>query len=405
MDCGLRIVCAHRDSDVVYCGIAVDAGTRHETDEEGGVAHLVEHLTFKGTERRNARQIITHIEGVGADLNAFTGKEETIYHCTLALCHLNRAIDLLLDIALHSTFPQQEMEREVEVVAEEIESYNDQPAELIYDEFESLLFPEHPLGRNILGTPDGLRKLSPDHLRRFTNRLYTPSRMVLFVYGRADMDQILRLVNRSRAMENISRRDEGLALGETPPSAPAWTGKVVRHKGCHQSHVMIGCRAMAATDPRYLHLFLLNNFLGGPAMSSRLNMALRERAGLVYTVESNLTAYTDTGVWSIYFGCDHKDVGRCCSLVDRQLERLWMAPLTQKVFDDARRQLKGQLAIAHDSSEGVAIAMGKRFLHYRRTQTLEELFERLDAITREQVCQTFNEIFSYKNLLTLVYTE
>ena len=454
---GLRIICARSESEVAYCGIAVDAGTRDELPGEDGLAHFVEHLSFKGTLRRSARQIITRMESVGGDLNAFTDKEETVYYCTTLRQHLGRALELLLDITLCSTFPQQEVEREVEVVIDEIESYNDQPSELIYDEFESLLFPGHPLGRNILGSADRLRQFVSSDLQRFVRRLYRPERMVLFVYGRVDIGEVVRMVERSPFTasppaqapspfppslrspiadarlaiaptlehELALLRGEGEAEAEkATSSSSALRGEVEKaassspllgeglgvrlftvSRSTHQAHVMIGTRTFAATDPRYYALFLLNNLLGGPAMSSRLNTSLRERHGLVYSVESNMASYTDAGLWRVYFGCDHHDVKRCARLVVRELKRLCDAPLSQRTLDAARRQMKGQLGIAWDNPESVAIGMAKRFLHYGTTLTMAQQMERLDALTPDILWQTAQDILLPDGMTMLAFTE
>ena len=468
---GLRIICARSESEVAYCGIAVDAGTRDELPGEDGLAHFVEHLSFKGTLRRSARQIITRMESVGGDLNAFTDKEETVYYCTTLRQHLGRALELLLDITLCSTFPQQEVEREVEVVIDEIESYNDQPSELIYDEFESLLFPGHPLGRNILGSADPLRQFVSSDLQRFVRRLYRPERMVLFVYGRVDIEEVVRMVERSLFTasppaqapspfppslrspiadarlaiaptlehELALLRGEGEAEAEKATSSSSalrgeaekatssssvLRGEVEKatsnspllgeglgvrlftvSRSTHQAHVMIGTRTFAATDPRYYALFLLNNLLGGPAMSSRLNTSLRERHGLVYSVESNMASYTDAGLWRVYFGCDHHDVKRCSRLVVRELKRLCDAPLSQRTLDAARRQMKGQLGIAWDNPESVAIGMAKRFLHYGTTLTMAQQMERLDALTPDILWQTAQDILSPDGMTMLAFTE
>lgn len=402
LPCGLRIVCAPRRSQVVYCGIAVDAGTRDELNGESGMAHFTEHMTFKGTAHRSPRQIITRMESVGGDLNAYTGKEETVFYCTMLRPHLARAIDLLLDITLHSTYPQREMEREVEVVIDEIESYNDSPSELIYDEFESLLFADHSLGRNILGEAERLRQLTSADMLAFTKRLYRPERMVLYVYGDVEMRQVCRLAERHLQNLAVGPQPDARRTAFVAPQTDT-PQHVVRQRDTHQAHVMIGTRCFGAEDPRQLSLFMLNNLLGGPGMSSRLNMALRERNGLVYTVESNLTNYTDTGVWSVYFGCDHKDVNRCRHLVMHELRRLTEEPLSTRAMEAARRQLKGQIGTSYDNAENVAIGMAKRFLHYGRTQTMEQLFERLDALTPERLWQTAQEVFAPENLLTLEY--
>lgn len=408
---GLRIVCAPGRTDAVYLGLAVDAGTRDELPQESGMAHFTEHMSFKGTRRRSARQVISCMESVGGELNAFTGKEETVYYCTCLQGHVGRAIDLLLDITLSSTYPDEEMAHEVEVVIDEIESYRDQPSELIYDEFESLLFPEHPLGRNILGDADTLRTFRSADMQQFTRRLYRPDRMVLYVLGNVKPEQVLRAAEKflQGGKSNALWRNDCSPIGEermpyrgmqTPLQGD---NHIIRRKDTHQAHVVVGAQAFAASDPRHLNLYFLSNMLGGPAMSSRLNLALRERNGLVYTVESNSVAYTDTGFWSVYYGCDAKDRARCRRLVLRELDKLTQSPMSQRTLDAARRQLKGQIGISYDNFENVAIGMAKRFLHYGKTLTKEQLFERLDALTPDDLLQTAQHVFSPDRLLTLEY--
>lgn len=404
LPCGLRIICAPGQTDVVYLGIAVGAGTRHELPSEGGLAHFTEHMSFKGTQRRSARQVISTMESVGGELNAFTGKEETVYYCTCMAQHVSRAIDLLLDITLNSKYPQEEMDREAEVVVDEIDSYLDQPAELIYDEFESLIFPSHPLGRNILGNAKTLRTFRSADMQRFVQRLYLPDRMVLYVLGNVKPEKVFGWVEKN--MRHRNEKSQALEFSTPPVEIFNMTHEnlnIVRKKDTHQAHVIIGAQAFGAGDPRHLHLYFLSNMLGGPAMSSRLNLALRERNGLVYTVESNYTAYTDTGVWSVYYGCDVKDRTKCRRLVAHELDKLTQHPLSQRTLDYARRQLKGQIGISYDSFENVAIGMAKRYLHYSRTLSKEELFKRLDAITPEDLLLTAQTVFSPDRLLTLQY--
>ena len=418
LDNGLRIVVDHRPGQVVYCGIAVGAGTRDELPEESGMAHFIEHMSFKGTEHRRAWHIINSMEAVGGDLNAYTGKEHTVYYCTCLRQHLRRAIDLLFDITLHSTYPQRELEKEVEVVIDEIESYNDSPSELIYDDFEALVFPNHPLGRNILGQADRLRQYSSADLHRFADRLYHPSRMVLFVLGDvgpisarggllADIkaaDQELRI---KKEELRINREDDKLIIKKEElriNSLPLNSSFPVRvSKSTHQAHVIVGTRSCSISDPRYMSLYLLNNLLGGPGMSSRLNMSLRERRGLVYTVESCLTGYTDTGLWTTYFGCDHADVDRCLRLVHNELDRLCQSPLSPNVLSAAKRQLKGQVTLAWENGENVAISMGRRLLHQNTTQTLQEFCDEIDGLTAPRLLTVAQETFSPQHLATLIY--
>ena len=408
---GLRVILAPATSDVVYAGIAVATGTRHELDSESGMAHLVEHMSFKGTNRLSSVQILNRMESVGGDLNAFTGKEETIYYATFLRQHLRRAIPLLFDIVFSSTYPQAELDKEVEVVIDEIESYNDTPSDLIFDDFENLLFPNHPLGRNILGDADRLRQYCTADLQRFTRRCYSPSHAVLFVKGKVSEEEIYRIADSPPALpkrkeqllsslgkESSVRSDCSLPLGRAGGESI-----ILINKHTHQAHVMLGTRAYAASDPRRMGLFLLNNILGGPAMNSRLSLALRERTGLVYTVESNYTAYTDTGVWATYFGCDHADVQRCLRLVHRELRRLVERPLSPRTLATAKRQLKGQMGIAHDNAENVALSMAKHFLHEGRVPTLEEMYRQVDELTPEALQAIAAELFDPDHLTTLIY--
>jgi len=398
----MRVVLAPNKSQVVYCGIAVDTGTRDELPEESGMAHFVEHMSFKGTRKHRASHIINCMDRVGGDLNAYTGKEETVFYCTFLREHFKRAIRLLVEIVSESTFPQSEMDKEVEVVIDEIESYNDSPSELIFDDFEALLFEGHPLGRNILGEAERLRKYRSEDMLRFVQRNYAPERMVLFIYGDVEMREVVSILSPLGAKiapckEMKSRTDRFSPL-------PQEKGRlVVKEMDTHQCHVMIGTRCYGGSDPRHLHLYLLNNIIGGPAMSSRLNLALRERNGLVYTVESNMTCYTDTGVWSVYFGCDPEDVERCRKLVVRELKRMAEAPLSERALQAAKRQIKGQIGVSYDNGESVALGMGKRTLHYNITQTQEQLCLAIDRLTAEELWQTAKEIFNPERLTTLIY--
>ncbi len=400
---GLRIICAPSRSEAVYCGIAIDAGTRDEMPGESGMAHFAEHMSFKGTERLSARQVINRMESVGGDLNAYTGKEETVYYCSCMAQHIDRAIDLLLDITLHSTYPQSEMDREVEVIIDEIDSYLDQPSELIFDEFEELSFAGHPLGRSILGEKERLRQLTSADMKAFCRRLYRPERMVLYVYGNVSPERVISLAE--KALE--SHGEPELSLPPAPRQEPAFhlpeTPLQKRQKNTHQAHVVLGARSFSGHDTRHTQLFLLNNLLGGPCMSSRLNLSLRERHGLVYTVESNANCYSDTGLWTVYFGCDPCDVSRCCHLVRKELQKLTDSPLSQRTLDAARRQLKGQISISYDNFESVALGMAKRYLHYGKTYSIRQTFRTLDAITPQQLWETAQETFREERLLTLVY--
>lgn len=396
---GLRLIHAPSPTNVAYCGFAVDAGTRDELDGEQGMAHFVEHLIFKGTKRRRAWHILNRMENVGGDLNAYTNKEETVVYSAFLKEHFARAAELLADIVFHSVFPQPEIDKEVEVIIDEIRSYEDSPSELIFDDFEELIYPGHALGRNILGKPELLRSFRSEDARRFVARYYKPANMVFFVLGDIDFKKVVHTVE--CAVADIPCGGvEGYVRRKPLPYSPR---SLVVEKGTHQSHVMIGGRGYDAYDERRTGLYLLNNILGGPGMNSRLNVILRERRGLVYNVESNLTAYTDTGTFCIYFGCDAEDEERCITLVHRELKRLRERRLTAAQLAAAKKQIIGQIGVAGDNFENNALDMGKCFLHYRRYEDKSEVFARIESLTADGLLEIANEVFAESYLSTLIY--
>ena len=395
---GLRIIHAPNQSAVAYCGFAVDAGTRDEADNEQGMAHFVEHLLFKGTKKRHAWHILNRMEHVGGDLNAYTNKEETIVYSAFLAEHFPRAVELLSDIVFHSTFPQHEIDKEVEVIIDEIQSYEDSPSELIFDDFEELLFPNHPLGRNILGKPDLLHQFKSEDALRFTSRYYRPENMIFFVQGNVDFKRVVRLVEKSTAdlTSNIgtyTRKHPDIYIPQN----------LTLHRDTHQAHVMIGSRGYDAHNEKRTALYLLNNILGGPGMNSRLNVSLRERSGLVYNVEANLTSYTDTGVFCIYFGTEHDDVDRCMRLVKKELKMLCDKPLSIAQLAAAKKQIIGQIGVARDNAESTALGMAKTFLHYNKMDDPQEVFQRIEALTSKELWEVSNEMFAENQLSTLFY--
>ena len=403
---GLRIIHLPSTSPVVYCGIAIAAGSRHELAGEEGVAHFCEHMSFKGTRRRSAIQILNCLESVGGDLNAFTNKEDTTFYAAIQKAHFPRAVDLLTDIVFSSQYPQHEVEHEVDVICDEIESYNDSPAELIYDVFENQLFKGHPLGHNILGTREQVQQFTSQHAFRFTNRHYRPDNAIFFAYGDIDFTRLVkRLEGGGLKAEGGGLKAEGggqSAEREAETTAAANSTLCTLHSNHHQAHVMLGCQSFSYDDPRRMPLFLLNNILGGPGMNARLNLKLREQHGLVYTVESSMASYSDTGVWSVYFGCDHHDVKRCVRLVNRELDRMMQTPLSDRQLTAAKRQLKGQLTIAADNREQFALDMAKHFLHYGKERSLDELIAQIDAITASQLQDVAQRLFAPEHMQQLI---
>ena len=440
LDNGLRIIHLPSDSQVVYCGYQINAGTRNEEPGEEGLAHFCEHVTFKGTERRKAWHILNCLESVGGDLNAYTNKEGTVYYSAILKEHIARAVDLLSDIVFHSVYPQAEIDKEVEVICDEIESYNDSPAELIYDEFENILFKGSPLGHNILGTAEQVRAFKTEDALRFTQKLYRPDNAIFFAYGDIDFKKLVKLIQKalgecpkgrelacstdckSAETPTEERIAEETPTGETPTEemeagdanhkvqsskfnvqSKVAGQTIVMQKNTHQAHVMIGTRAYDVNDDRRMPLYLLNNMLGGPGMNAKLNLALREHNGLVYTVESTMVSYGDTGTWSIYFGCDEHDVKRCLRLVRKELDKFMQKPLSDAQLKAAKKQIKGQIGVACDNRENFALDFGKSFLHYGWEKNVDRLYEQVDEITATQIQAVAQELFDKDRLTTLIF--
>ena len=450
LDNGLRIIHLPSDSKVVYCGYQINAGTRNEEPGEEGLAHFCEHVTFKGTERRKAWHILNCLESVGGDLNAYTNKEGTVYYSAILKEHIARAVDLLSDIVFHSVYPQAEIDKEVEVICDEIESYNDSPAELIYDEFENILFKGSPLGHNILGTAEQVRAFKTEDALRFTQKLYRPDNAIFFAYGDIDFKKLVKLIQKAlgecpkgrelacsadcksaetpteeRIAEKTPTKEritEETPTGETPTEemeagdanhkvqsskfnvqSKVAGQTIVMQKNTHQAHVMIGTRAYDVNDDRRMPLYLLNNMLGGPGMNAKLNLALREHNGLVYTVESTMVSYGDTGTWSIYFGCDEHDVKRCLRLVRKELDKFMQKPLSDAQLKAAKKQIKGQIGVACDNRENFALDFGKSFLHYGWEKNVDRLYEQVDEITAAQIQAVAQELFDKDRLTTLIF--
>ena len=454
LDNGLRIIHLPSDSKVVYCGYQINAGTRDEEPGEEGLAHFCEHVTFKGTERRKAWHILNCLESVGGDLNAYTNKEGTVYYSAILKEHIARAVDLLSDIVFHSVYPQAEIDKEVEVICDEIESYNDSPAELIYDEFENILFKDSSLGHNILGTAEQVRSFTTEDALRFTRKLYRPDNAIFFAYGDIDFKKLVKLVGRALADDDSGKlaeedchanfsgdtgfagaRDSEITQMSQAPQMTQISGDensitteksvssvksvgpknypsvgeeiagqtIVMQKNTHQAHVMIGTRAYDVNDDRRMPLYLLNNILGGPGMNAKLNLALREHNGLVYTVESTMVAYGDTGTWSIYFGCDEHDIKRCLRLVRKELDRMMEKPLSDSQLKAAKKQIKGQIGVACDNRENFALDFGKSFLHYGWEKNVDCLYEQVEAITSQQIQDVARELFDKDRLITLIF--
>jgi predicted Zn-dependent peptidase len=396
---GLRIIHLPSDSPVSYCGFAVNAGTRDEKSGQFGLAHFVEHALFKGTRKRKAWHILNRMENVGGELNAYTTKEETFLYSVCLSEDIERAVELLSDLIFNSQFPAAEIEKEREVILDEINSYEDSPSELIFDEFENLVFSGNELGHNILGDPESLKRFTTSSFRSFVDAHYRPDNMIFFSYGKTPFKKILRL-----AEKYMSTGKNNSVLPSTrviPTYNPAQQVEI--DKKLHQTHVVIGTRAYCTYDNKRLGLCLLNNILGGPGMNSRLNVSLREKQGLVYTVESGLTSYTDTGIFTIYFGCDSESKDKCLQLTHKELRRLRENKLSGAQFAAAVKQWKGQLGISGDHRESTALRMGKSFLHFDKYDDLPQVYQRIDTLTADHLWEIANEIYEEKQVFSLIY--
>lgn len=398
---GLRIIHLPSASPVVYCGYGVCAGTRDEAEGDEGLAHFCEHVTFKGTAKRSSMQVLNCLEGVGGELNAFTNKEDTVFYAAVMKEQLGRAVDLLTDIVMHSTYPQAEIDKEVEVICDEIESYNDSPAELIYDEFENAIFARHPLGHNILGSAERLRQYTTEDALRFTSRFYRPENAVFFASGDVSFCRLVKLLE--RATSDFPAHAPLRSAVSEATLAPIKEQEITVDKGTHQAHVMMGSRTFGVNGELRMPLYLLNNIIGGPGMNALLNIALREKKGLVYTVESSMVCYSDTGLWCVYFGCDPSDVPLCRRLVRRELDRMSQKPISEARLRAAKRQIKGQIAIACDNRENFALDFCKSYLHYGRERNISRLLQKIDEITASDMLRAAQMAFNKEQMLCLEF--
>ena len=395
---GLRIIHLPTSSQVAYCGFAIQAGARDEKEHEYGLAHFVEHTIFKGTRKRKAWHILNRMENVGGELNAYTTKESTFVYSTFLEKDFCRAVELLSDLIINSQFPASELKKECEVIIDEIQSYEDTPSELIFDDFENMLFAGHPLGHHILGTKKSLQTFDTKAAKSFIERFYVAENMVFFSMSGTNFKQVVKTAEKYISLIPTQKAP---ILREKPQVIPAQENQ--KKKKTHLSHVLIGGRAYDLHYENKYPLFLLNNMLGGPGMNSRLNVILREKNGLVYHVESNVTAYTDTGIFSVYFGTDPKNRNRAMDLTEKVFASLRTTKLTTTQLAAAKKQAIGQLGVAGDNNESLFLGLGKSFLHYNRYEPLPDIFAKIEKVTATQIIETANDILPPAKLFKLIY--
>ena len=408
---GVQIVHRKTTSPVVYVGLMIGAGTRHELPNENGMAHYIEHCLFKGTEHYTARQIINRIEGIGGEINAYTTKEETTFYAATLSNHFRTTLHLLADMVLRPTFNKKETDKEVTVILDEIESYNDSPSELIYDDFENMIFEGSSLAMPILGTKKTLRRISksPNYPLQWMAQHYRPERMVLLVLGNVSTQQVISAATR----ELLSNSQYPIANSEASHSqspithseasySPSGASRTYR-RHTHQTHIMLGSHTYPIGHPKQLTMFLLNNILGGGSMSSRLYLSLREKYGLVYNIDSQAVPLSDTGYWDIYLACEPQHKDQCLELCHKELQTLRDVRLTSAQLQRALRQLEGQLAISAENQENNALAMAKQMLYHHHAPQWQETFAKVQQITPSQLQEVANEVFAQEKIYTLLY--
>ena len=397
---GIRVIHKQCQGNVSCCGFAVNVGTRQELDFECGIAHFTEHLLFKGTTKRHAHHILNRMENVGGELNAYTTKEETYVYSFFLQEDYERAVELLSDLLFHSTFPDEEIEKERDVILDEINSYEDTPSELIFDDYEDLLFAGHSLGRRIMGKPSCLKKFKNQSFVDFYTRNYFTDRIVFFSQSPMELKKAKHLVD--KYIGCIPARIQQYVSVNNVPKPQYGVRKMVS-KDTHQAHVIYGNKNYSLFDDKRVGMYLLSNILGGPGMNSRLNVALRERTGLVYSVESNVTSYTDSGVFAIYFGTDLKQTDRCMKLVEKELKKMRETKLTAIQLHAAKKQLYGQMMISSENKESQSLSMGKSMLHFNRYDSMEEVVRKVESFTSESLLEIANEVLDTQTMSLLIY--
>lgn len=393
---GLRVVTFRSPGMVSYIGVVINAGSRDEDDSHPGLAHFVEHTIFKGTAKRRSWHISNRMEAVGGELNAYTSKEETVVYTSAPAGYAERAVELLSDLICNASFPEGEIEKEKDVVIEEIYSYRDSPADSVYDEFEDLIYKGCGLAHNILGTPESVKTLTGADCRRFIDRLYTPQEMVVYCCDSGDPAKNQRLIE--KYFSHLDFSDSPRAR-EKAPSAPSFSSTIKRDS--HQANTIMGCRLFDRKDPRRFPLFLLNNYLGGPCMNSVFNRELRDKRGLVYTVDSSVSLLSNDGLLAIYFGSDRDNVEQCRRLINREIDCLTNDPVSPEKFEKIRRQYCGQLLLTSDHKESRAMAAGKSLLYFDEVHDIDTSLEAIKNVTAEEMMKVARLISGNLSTLTL----
>lgn len=396
---GIRVVHQPMDREVAHYGIMIGAGSRDESAQEHGLAHFMEHCFFKGTEKRKTHHILSRLDSVGGELNAFTAKEETWIHATFMKEHYSRAMELIADIAFHATFPEHEIKKEKEVIADEINSYKDSPADMIFEEFDELIFAGHPIGRSILGTEKSLKSFHRHHLLDFRKKHFTAKNILVASAGDVDWKAMIGALEASIGQLHLGRTRKT----RKHPSKYKPEHRVVK-KDIHQTHYVMGCPAYDFDHAYRPGLYLLNNILGGPAMNSRLNMQVREKHGIAYSVDSNYAPFSDCGVFSIYLGSEKENVEKAKSLIWKELNLLRTKKLSTRQLHEAKKQMIGQIGLAQDSGAALMFNNAKSLMMFGKIDTMAEVYRKIEQLKSEELLKIANEIFDAKKMSSITYT-
>lgn len=395
---GIRLVHKYTDSNIAHCGLTINTGSRDELPNEIGIAHFIEHCIFKGTQKRKSHHIINRIDSVGGELNAYTSKEETVVYASFLTEYYSRALELFADIVFNSTYPEKEIEKEKDVVIEEINSYKDSPAELIFDEFEQQVYKNHPLGNLILGSPKDIKRFNSSHIINFIKRIYNTDEMVICSVGKINMKDIIKLCEKYFSDFEPNLRTQPRQKFENYNQSV-----VSKNKKTFQSHCLIGNIGYTLADERKTGLSFLSNILGGPAMNSRLNIALREKNGLSYNVEASYTPYSDTGLFCIYFGTDNLTYYKALQTVYKELDKLKNTKLGINQLHIFKKQYTGQVALSYESNLNEMLSIGKSYIVYNRVDTINDICNKVENLTSSELLEIANEVFDANQLSILNY--
>jgi len=395
---GIRIVHKEKNSDVSFCGIMVGTGSKNEKEDEHGITHLIEHTLFKGTKKRKTYHILSYMENIGGEINAYTTKEETCIHTSFYNNYYERALELLSDILYNSTFPEIEIEKEKRVIIDEINSYKDTPMEIIYDEFEEKVFLNNPIGRSVLGSEESLKNITREKIFEFIQKNYPTDQTVISSVGNIKFEKLVKLVEKYFGNIPIKKQINSNAINLN------YSPFFLRvKKNTHQAHCIIGNIAYDVRHPDRYAMLLLNNIIGGPGMNSKLNILLREKNAFAYNIDSNYTAYTEAGIFTVYFGTDSKNIEKSIKLIKKEFEKFQDKPLTNFQLNRAKRQLIGQIAIASENSEHLMLTMAKSCLIYNKVFTLDEIKNLINSITSDQICRIAHEVLNNDKMSCLIY--